>query len=145
LLLETLGEEIGDVETPSGPAVARAVRKGAQAVEDSGGAQLGDKTLLDALWPFVDALGELAPRHSVGTAWSLAAVVADTAAAATAALRPKVGRARPLADRSLGSPDPGAVSLALCLNAVGTVLVARTAHPRARAEHGSPAPAVSGA
>jgi dihydroxyacetone kinase len=37
-------------------------------------------------------------------------------------LVPKVGRARPLAEKSVGTPDPGAVSLAMCLVAVGEVL-----------------------
>ncbi|MCV7011287.1 DAK2 domain-containing protein, partial [Mycolicibacterium madagascariense] len=38
--------------------------------------------------------------------------------AATADMRPKVGRARPLADRSVGTPDAGATSLAMCAHAV---------------------------
>ncbi|MDN5856074.1 MAG: hypothetical protein L0K86_25180, partial [Actinomycetia bacterium] len=33
-----------------------------------------------------------------------------------------VGRARPLADRSVGTPDPGAVSLALIVTAIGAEL-----------------------
>ncbi|HEY1176916.1 MAG TPA: DAK2 domain-containing protein, partial [Phytomonospora sp.] len=51
-----------------------------------------------------------------------AADVAVAAAEATRELVPKVGRARPLADRSVGTPDPGAVSLALCARAVAGVL-----------------------
>ncbi|WP_432485301.1 DAK2 domain-containing protein, partial [Kineococcus esterisolvens] len=35
------------------------------------------------------------------------------AAEATRDLRPQIGRARPLAERSLGHPDAGAISLAL--------------------------------
>jgi hypothetical protein len=37
-------------------------------------------------------------------------------------LVPKIGRARPLAERSVGTPDPGAISLALIVTAVGNVL-----------------------
>ena len=44
--------------------------------------------------------------------------MATRAAAATAALRPRKGRARPLAERSVGSPDPGAVSFALIVTAL---------------------------
>ncbi|WP_329812732.1 DAK2 domain-containing protein, partial [Streptomyces sp. GSL17-113] len=44
--------------------------------------------------------------------------VARTAAEATAELRPRLGRARPLAERSIGTPDPGATSLAMVLGAV---------------------------
>ena len=47
------------------------------------------------------------------------------AAQATAELRPKVGRARPLAERSVGTPDAGAVSMGMCVTAVAEVLVAR--------------------
>ena len=54
-----------------------------------------------------------APRLAV--AWGHAAATAESAAQATADLKPKVGRARPLAERSLGTPDAGAVSFALCV------------------------------
>jgi dihydroxyacetone kinase len=47
-----------------------------------------------------------------------AAATATAAAAQTAALRPLKGRARPLAEKSLGHPDPGAVSFALIATAV---------------------------
>jgi D-erythrulose 4-kinase len=40
------------------------------------------------------------------------------AARSTADLRPKVGRARPLAERSVGTPDAGATSLAMCRRTV---------------------------
>jgi dihydroxyacetone kinase len=36
-------------------------------------------------------------------------------------LVPKIGRARPLAERSVGTPDPGAISLALIVTAIGDV------------------------
>jgi dihydroxyacetone kinase len=35
---------------------------------------------------------------------------------------PKIGRARPLAERSIGTPDPGAISLGLIATAIGEVL-----------------------
>jgi dihydroxyacetone kinase len=37
-------------------------------------------------------------------------------------MTPKVGRARPLAQRSVGTPDAGATSMALCLTAAGPAL-----------------------
>lgn len=52
----------------------------------------------------------------------LAVVAAVAGADATAALSPKVGRARPLAARSVGTPDPGAVSFGICVRAIGAVL-----------------------
>ncbi|WP_154663665.1 DAK2 domain-containing protein, partial [Saccharomonospora iraqiensis] len=47
---------------------------------------------------------------------------AREAAEATAELTPRTGRARPLAERSLGTPDPGATSLGLVLDRVGKIL-----------------------
>jgi dihydroxyacetone kinase len=114
-----------DGEGYPAPRVAAAVSLGRDRVAEVGRAAVGDKTMLDALVPFVDALRTaVGSGVSLGAAWSGAAQVATEAAAATADLRPRVGRARPLAERSLGSPDPGAVSLALCLTAAGSVLAA---------------------
>jgi dihydroxyacetone kinase len=75
--------------------------------------------MLDSLLPFVE---ELERRVSAGenwqAAWRSAAEVATAAAEATAGLRPRVGRARPLAERSVGTPDAGATSLAMCAQTV---------------------------
>ena len=46
-------------------------------------------------------------------ALTAAAAAAREAAEGTASLRPLKGRARPLAEKSLGHPDPGAVSFGL--------------------------------
>jgi len=55
-------------------------------------------------------------------AWAHAAEAATAAAEATATLVPKIGRARPLAERSVGTADPGAVSLSLIATATAKVL-----------------------
>jgi dihydroxyacetone kinase len=97
-------------------------------VTSLGGAQIGDKTLVDALEPFVETLArEVEAGRSLAEAWRSAADAAYAAAIATAPLVPKRGRARPLAAKSVGHPDPGAISLALCAQAVGEVL-----HPSSR-------------
>jgi dihydroxyacetone kinase len=86
-------------------------------------AELGDKTMLDALFPFVDTLvGQVDSGASLPEAWRSAAEACRTAAEATAPLIPRIGRARPLAERSVGTPDPGAVSLGLIVTAIGDVL-----------------------
>ena len=56
---------------------------------------------------------------SVPAALRSAAEAATQVARDTAPLRPRKGRARPLADKSQGTPDPGAVSLALVATTVG--------------------------
>ena len=99
--------------------VARAVRAAADRIQTLGGAKAGDKTMLDALLPFAEALEKTAQKRvPIADAWADAAAVAKKAAEATKDLLPKVGRARPQAERSLGTPDAGAVSLAMCLEAV---------------------------
>ena len=55
-------------------------------------------------------------------AWRTAAEACVAAAEATASLTPKIGRARPLAERSIGTPDPGAISLGLIATAIGQVV-----------------------
>ncbi len=121
--LAAVGKVLGDAGRPDSREVAHGVRAGYDALVRLGGAKPGDKTMLDALLPFSDALTAAVERgESLVEAWSGAALEAQSAAQATAALRPKVGRARPLAERSLGTPDAGAVSLGMCVAAVARVL-----------------------
>ncbi|WP_349426090.1 dihydroxyacetone kinase family protein [Microbacterium sp. LWS13-1.2] len=100
-------------------AVADAARAALDAVTSRGGARVGDKTMVDALDPFVRTLDQrLAAGDALPDALDAAARAATDAAAATSALRPALGRARPLAEKSLGHPDAGATSLALIATAI---------------------------
>jgi D-erythrulose 4-kinase len=111
----------GDVLTdqePAADALSRTVDAATAAVLSAGGAAVGDRTLVDALVPFRDALrAALGAGSDPATAFATAVPVADAAARATANLVPRKGRAKAHAVRSQGSPDPGAVSLALVLRA----------------------------
>ena len=79
--------------------------------------------MLDALGPFLESFEAAVNRGSDWrTAWLASVEVAQKAAAQTADLRPKIGRARPLAERSLGTPDAGAVSLAMCIHAIADLI-----------------------
>lgn len=123
LVLRTLGERIGDAEAPDGTTVAEAVAAARKAVQRAGKAQVGDKTLVDALVPFSERLTVLISEgQGLDAAWTAAAAAATSAAAATADLLPRLGRARPHMEKSLGTPDPGAVSFALAVSAVGASL-----------------------
>ena len=120
VLLRAVGAELGDGAAPDGARLRAAVRAGATELAAVGGARPGDKTMLDALLPFADAFeAALDGGAAVGDAWRTAADAATAAAAATAELTPKLGRARPLAARSVGTPDAGATSMAACLRAAG--------------------------
>ena len=88
-----------------------------------GRARVGDKTLVDAFDPFVTTLSSAVDKgQPLPAAWAAAALAAKAAADATAQLAPKMGRARSHTARSLGHPDAGAVSLALCAKVVGAAL-----------------------
>jgi dihydroxyacetone kinase len=124
--LRTVGTELGDAVRPDGPALAAAVAKGAGTIARLGGATTGDKTMLDSIRPFTDALTErVTAGVPVTAAWAEAAQVATRAAQDTAELLPRLGRARTHTDKSLGTPDPGAVSFALAVTAVSAVLADR--------------------
>lgn len=93
------------------------------AVQRLGRAELGDKTLVDAFVPFVQELRSgVDGGADSAEAWGRAAKAATSAVERTAELRPRTGRARPLAERSVGTPDPGATSLAMVLTEVGKAL-----------------------
>jgi D-erythrulose 4-kinase len=123
LLLDAVGRHLGNTEPVTGSRLVAAVRQSADDLKSFSKAELGDKTMLDALFPFVE---ELAARSEAGVpvdqAWQAAAATCRSAAEATAPLVPKIGRARPLAERSVGTPDPGAISLSLIVTAIGKVL-----------------------
>jgi dihydroxyacetone kinase len=122
-MLSALGARLGDTGRPDGATVAAGMRDGYDALVRLGGAAPGDKTMLDALLPFVEELEcRVAEGQRWQDAWRRAAEVATAAAEATAGLRPRVGRARPLAERSVGTADAGATSLAMCAHVVAESL-----------------------
>lgn len=121
--LTALGTALGDRQTPDAQRVATGVREAKDGIMHFGKARVGDKTMVDVLVPFSDSLNEaVAAGASLTDAWLKAAQVADKAAQDTAQLVPKMGRARPLAEKSVGTPDAGAISLALIVNTVGDLL-----------------------
>jgi len=121
--LTALGTALGDRQTPDAQRVATGVREAKEGIMHFGKARVGDKTMVDVLVPFSDSLNEaVAAGASLTDAWLKAAQVADKAAQDTARLVPKMGRARPLAEKSVGTPDAGAISLALIVNTVGDLL-----------------------
>lgn len=114
LLLRSWSNALSDNAAIEKDAAIKGARLALDGVTRLGRARLGDKTLVDALVPFVETLErEAASGMSLTEAWSLAAHAATNAADATSALTPKLGRARPLAEKSIGHPDAGAISLAM--------------------------------
>ena len=123
--LASLGAAVGDDDAPTRTSVVAGVGGATEAILEFG-AVVGDKTMVDVLVPFDEALrAEVEGGADLATAWARAARVALAAAAATADLLPRMGRARPHAEKSLGTPDAGATSLALITEAVGLVVASR--------------------
>jgi dihydroxyacetone kinase len=120
--LAAVGARLGDQAEIDPADVASALAAGGAAVQELGKAEPGDKTMLDAIVPFIDELTARSGGEPLPEAWQSATVVAVAAAARTADLSPRVGRARPLAHRSVGTPDPGAISFGLAMQAVGEAL-----------------------
>ncbi len=113
-----MGTTLGDLSEASSRELGGALRAGLEGVVARGKAELGDKTMVDALAPAADALDA-----AVGEGLSLAAAVARAGEAAatgrdaTTPMLARKGRASYLGERSVGHQDPGATSVALLLEA----------------------------
>jgi len=125
--LAAMGNALSDSGDADPDALVAGVRRGAEAILRLGGATPGDKTMVDSLVPFVDALTTArAAGASLSDAWAGASAAAATAAEATSQIVARRGRARTHGERSLGHPDPGATSFALLMAAVAAELALPT-------------------
>jgi dihydroxyacetone kinase len=121
--LTAIGAEFSDDDGATGDKIVGAVQAGVDTVVRIGGAQPGDKTMVDAMLPFARTLTS---AHAGGAdlrqSWTRAAAASVEAASATAQIAARRGRARTHGDRSIGYPDPGATSFALLMTAVAANL-----------------------
>ncbi|MGV3551628.1 dihydroxyacetone kinase family protein [Rhizobium sp.] len=123
LLLRSWSSAFSDDAAVEPADIVRGARNALDDVMRLGGAKPGDKTLVDSFVPFVEAMETaFAGGASLDKAWASASDVCEEAARATAPLRPRLGRARPLADRSVGHPDAGATSLAMIARTISGLL-----------------------
>jgi dihydroxyacetone kinase-like protein len=109
-LLRRTGKALGDASEVSETQLTEALRTGVDAVMTLGGAAPGDKTMIDALVPAVDALGD--------GDFTAARTAAEEGAIATTPMQARKGRASYLGVRSIGHQDPGATSSALLIAAL---------------------------
>ncbi|HXR74707.1 MAG TPA: dihydroxyacetone kinase subunit DhaL [Bryobacteraceae bacterium] len=101
----------------------RACNEACRAVSETGGAVAGDRTMLDALLPFTEALSHgIESGQPLSQVLSDAATAAEQCAEATAQMLPRRGRSSYLGERCLGYPDPGAIAAAIWLRAVSNHL-----------------------
>ena len=93
------------------------IKAGAEGLMNLGQAQAGDKTMVDALAPAVEALKTtLENKEDVWTAAKKAGEAANRGRDATAGMVSKRGRGRYQGDASKGHIDAGAASMAILIN-----------------------------
>jgi phosphoenolpyruvate---glycerone phosphotransferase subunit DhaL len=112
----------GDAAELDGPAVAAVLAAARDGVVARGKAETGDKTMVDAWTPAVDAAAAAAERGAEpAEVLQAAADAARAGAESTDPLVARKGRASYLGERSAGHRDPGAESSALLLAAAAEV------------------------
>lgn len=114
-----LAKAAGDGEVPDLAALAEALEAGQAVIQKYGEAEVGDRTMVDALAPAVAALREAAgsgadAAHALGAAEK----AAIDAAKGTAELTARRGRASYVGDSAKGVMDPGACAMALVIGAL---------------------------
>jgi dihydroxyacetone kinase-like protein len=108
--------------------LATMFRAGLEGIQQRGKAQVGDKTMIDALQPAVEALEAAAKQAlSISTALEAARVAAEAGMQKTIALQANRGRASYLGPRAIGHQDPGATSLYYLVESAAKSLVAEGA------------------
>ncbi len=116
--LTAAGGVFSDTEGGSDQHTIDALLAGIDAVMRLGGAEPGDKTMVDAAVPFRERL-EAEFDSDAGAAIVAAARDAREAADQTADIQATLGRARVLGEKSVGTPDPGALSFSVLMKALG--------------------------
>ena len=114
MLFMGMSDALGEEEGLDPALLAAAFRSGLASVRAQTKAQPGDKTMIDALVPAVEALCAAAEGGAEAAEMlRLAAEAARAGAEATSALQARFGRARNIKEQSIGTQDPGATSVSL--------------------------------
>lgn len=118
-----LAPALGASDSVPAESLAKALRAGMDGVVSRGKAELGDKTMVDAMSPAVDAIEKsVSAGESVAEATRAGAEAARGGREATIPLVARKGRASYLGERSKGHQDPGATSTAYLFEALATAL-----------------------
>jgi dihydroxyacetone kinase-like protein len=100
-------------------------RAAVESVEQRGKCKLGDKTMLDALVPAVEAMASTQEKGgTLPAALAEATAAAEKAVEETAALKAGTGRAGWFGERTIGHKDPGAAAVAEILKSVANFVAA---------------------
>jgi phosphoenolpyruvate---glycerone phosphotransferase subunit DhaL len=102
--------------------VAEALEAALGGIKQRGKAEVGDKTIVDALEPAVEAAKAVPGEGGVSGVFRSAAGAAKDGAESTIPLTARKGRASYLGARSAGHQDPGATSTYMLLDAAARAL-----------------------
>lgn len=117
--------EVRGVEAVGVAELARMATAALEGVKERGKAEVGDKTMLDALAPAAEALHLAANQGlALGVAMEQAAAAAEQGAKATIEMQSKVGRAGWFSERTRGVQDPGATAVAMMARSLAEYVVA---------------------
>lgn len=123
--LTSLGSAFADDTAVDDEQLLTGLVQAVEAVERLGRAKPGDKTMVDAAVPFRESLAEAqGSGSSAADAVAAAAAKATSAAEDTADIAATMGRARNHGDKSVGTPDPGAISFSKIVTLLGEQLSA---------------------
>ncbi|MCC5954590.1 MAG: dihydroxyacetone kinase subunit L [Natronohydrobacter sp.] len=116
MMFSDMADALSGADAIDSAAFGRMIRAGLDGVQDIGAAKVGDKTLLDALVPAVEAFElEQARGAAFGTALAAMRAAAENGRDSTVDMVAKIGRSARLGERSRGVLDAGASSCALIL------------------------------
>lgn len=112
-------EALNGADAIDARAFERMLRHGLAEVQSIGDAKVGDKTLVDAYAPALEAFSAATAKgESFAAALDALVAAADTGRDSTVGLVARVGRASRLGERSRGVLDPGAASCAIILRSI---------------------------
>lgn len=121
-----MGKEL-TLPAVSGAQLAAALRAGLEALQRLGAAVPGDKTIVDAYVPAIEALqSALDAGSDLAAATAAAADAAQEGMKSTVPMQARKGRASYLGPRSVGHQDPGATSTWLIFRCLGEAVAAGT-------------------
>ena len=109
--LDGLQEEAPEGDQVDVPGLKAMFAHALEALSDISGAKVGDKTMMDALIPASRAIAEYEGADEEGL-FAAAARAAGEGAEATKNYVSKFGRAKSYGEKTIGTPDAGAVSMA---------------------------------
>ncbi len=112
-LFNGMAKAAKDTDSLDCPALVAVFEQGLAGIRKHSQAAVGDKTLIDAIEPAVQAMRSAAGSGDAAAILDVGAKAADEGAKSTADMQARFGRAKNLGERSIGHIDPGAASAAL--------------------------------